>query len=213
MACERHAKSSADHGFLEKKWTTNDFIHIYVPGEDGFDEATAPPRVTWSGSDSRYAFRTRPAVNDGALNALCGRLQDCSCDPCAKGEFNGCLSNGNGLRDLYGDVEMTTIPLLVQTSKAVTRQHTGLDAVRALRSVKAPSTVPMLKRVLIVRVFAAEKQRNGTHEPYFLARPTKPSWVNAKSGPYCGTWYDKGWIMTQFRWFAYLRTEAGGDRV
>jgi hypothetical protein len=123
------------------------------------------------------------------------------------------LSNGNGLRDLYGDVEMTTIPLLVQTSKAVTRQHTGLDAVRALRSVKAPSTVPMLKRVLIVRVFAAEKQRNGTHEPYFLARPTKPSWVNAKSGPYCGTWYDKGWIMTQFRWFAYLRTEAGGGRV
>jgi hypothetical protein len=205
-------KPSGHLGFLEKKWTTNHFIHLYIPGEDGFSESVAPPRVTWPGTDSFYSFKTRPAAGMGALNSISGRLQDCTCDPCAEGRFHNCLSNAGGLRDLYGDVAMTRIPLLKVSAKAVTRQHTGLDAVRAMPVLKSPSKVPMLQRLVIVRVHSAEKQRNDAHEPYFLARPAKPCWVNAKSGPHCGTWYDKGWIMTQFRWFKYLRTEDG-ERV
>ena len=199
---------------LSGRWNhVKHHIVMYIPAT-GFDERLGNNCADDTKIKNSKQFTFIEPHSSGAEATTFHRENTCWCAPCANGRPWHCMAT-----DLCGavDLEHNYTQLRERSGAAHTRRGGIYSEDRAgEQGREAYWSGLKSKDLVVVRIHPDDRGDVAEDEEFFVAKVTAdgaPAYKLAKAGLHQGSYFEKGWFVTQIKWMHLERIEKSGDHL
>ena len=196
---------------LRGRWNhTKHHIVVYIPAT-GFDEVMGNNCADDTKIKNSKIFSYFAPHSSGDEATTFHRGNTCWCSPCANGQPMNCIAV-----ELCGPIGSTT-QLRARSAAAMTRRG-GVYSVDRAGELGREAYWSELKAkdLVVVRIHEDDRGDAGEGEDFFVAKVTAgggPAYKLAKAGLHQGSYFEKGWYVTEIKWMHLERVDSNGDSM